>query len=376
LIPGLILKFAGSPKISGIKRGLLLICPPMYKVPKGLAPVAFIPGLAFEALVRLRNEAYSANWLHRHRLACPVISIGNITMGGTGKTPLAIHVAQMLRTLGYTPALLSRGYGRLSGGTLVLPPGKKIPDPVSALGDEPALIQRRVPAAWIGISKNRFTAGRMIEQQKSVAFILDDGFQHRKLFRDLDIVVVDGSQGLESNRIFPGGTLREPISSLRRCHMIVVNGHQEDMHSMESCIRRLEIQAKIVRCEQRITSLIPFADWQNNVFASGGGFAKTAFAVAALGNPDRFLRDLRSFGIEVKGKRLFPDHYGLNEKDWKSCGKAAAAQGVDALVTTEKDAIKASHPPGFPLMVAIQSTEIFDDGALEEALQQCLGKQL
>ena len=324
---------------------------------------------------RLRNRAYSANWLNRQRLDCPVISIGNITMGGTGKTPLAIHVAQMLLGLGCTPAFLSRGYGRLSGEVVVLSPGKAIPDPVSALGDEPALIQRRVPAAWVGVSKNRFNAGALIERQKRVAFILDDGFQHRKLFRDLDIVVLDGSQALESARIFPSGALREPISSLRRCQLIVVNGHPEDMNPIESVMRRLECRATIVRCEQKINALIPFVDWQKNaVLAPGGRFANTAFAVAALGNPNRFLRDLCGFGIEVKGKKLFPDHYRLNERDWTSCWKAAAGQGVDAIVTTEKDAIKVSHPPGFPLMVAIQSTEMFDDGALEKALRKCTGE--
>jgi tetraacyldisaccharide 4'-kinase len=349
----------------------------MYKVPTGLAPVVFILRLAFEALVRLRNGAYSANWLHRHRLACPVISIGNITMGGTGKTPLAIHVAQMLIGLGHTPAFLSRGYGRLSGGTIILPPGKEIPDPVSALGDEPALIQRRVPAAWIGISKNRFEAGKMIEQQKKVAFILDDGFQHRRLFRDLDIVVVDGSQALESNRIFPSGTLREPISSLRRCQLIVFNGLQEDMHPIEASIGNVGSRAKIIRCEQRIKSLIPFPDWQrNNEFTPGGGGVKTAFAVAALGNPERFLQDLCRTGIDVKGKKLFPDHHRLSQIDWTSCCEEARMQAVDALVTTEKDAIKVSHPPEFPLMVATQSTETFDDGALEKALRKCTGERL
>jgi tetraacyldisaccharide 4'-kinase len=349
----------------------------MYKVPTGLAPVVFIPGLAFEALVRLRNRAYSSSWLHRHRLACPVISIGNITMGGTGKTPLAIHAAQILLRLGRTPAFLSRGYRRLSREMIVLRPGEEIADPASALGDEPALIHRRVPAAWIGVSKNRFSAGEMIEQQKKVAFILDDGFQHRKLFRDLDIVVLDGSQALEPDRVFPRGTLREPVSSLRRCQLIVVNGHHEDMHSIESYISGLGGQAKIVRCDQRINALMPFADWQkNDGFAPGGGFVKTVFAVAALGNPDRFLRDLRRFGIEVKGKKLFPDHYRLNESDWTSCCETAAVQGVDALVTTEKDAIKVSQAPGFPLMVAIQSTEMFDDGALEKALRKCTGEPL
>jgi tetraacyldisaccharide 4'-kinase len=344
----------------------------MYKVPKVMAPVAFIPGLAFEALVRLRNGAYSGNWLHRDRLACPVVSIGNITMGGTGKTPLAIHTAQMLLRLGQTPAFLSRGYRRTSAEMIVLPPGKEIPEPESALGDEPALMQRRVPAAWIGISKNRFQAGEIIERQKRVVFILDDGFQHRQLYRDLDIVVLDGSRVLESDRIFPRGTLREPISSLRRSHLVVVNGAQENGPLSESLLKGLDASAGIVRCEQIIDALVPFADWKKNVFTRVGCSAKAVFAVAALGNPERFLRDLRRFGVEVMGKKLFPDHYMLSERDWASCCKEAAVKSADAIVTTEKDAIKIARAPGFPLMVAIQSTEMFDEGALERALIGCI----
>jgi tetraacyldisaccharide 4'-kinase len=348
----------------------------MYKLPAAMAPVVFIPGLAFEALVRLRNKAYSDNWLHRKKLAWPVISVGNITMGGTGKTPLAIHIAQMLVRIGQTPAFLSRGYGRTSGEVIVLPPGKTIADPEYGLGDEPALMQRRIPAAWIGISKSRFQAGEIIERQERVVFILDDGFQHRKLFRDVDIVVLDGSQALESNRVFPRGTLREPVSSLRRSHLIVVNGFQKDMPPFSSFLRKLEVPAAIVRCEQRIDALVPFADWQNGrVFAPGGCPVQKAFAVAALGNPERFLRDLRSFGVEVNGKILFPDHHRLSERDWTLCCGEAAARGADAIVTTEKDAVKVSHSPVFPLMVAIQSTEMFDEGALERALRNCIAER-
>jgi tetraacyldisaccharide 4'-kinase len=348
----------------------------MYKVPKAAAPVVFIPGLAFETLVRLRNGAYSGQWLHRDRLACPVISIGNLTLGGTGKTPLAIHTARLLLELGKTPAFLSRGYGRVSGETIVLPPGKEIPDPQSAMGDEPAMMRRRVPAAWVGISKNRYQAGEMIERQERVVFILDDGFQHRRLCRDLDIVVLDGSRALESDRIFPRGTLREPVSSLRRSHLVVVNGTREDMPSFEFLLKRLDVPAKIVRCEQRITALVPFSDWQKDrVFTESACSAETVFAVAALGNPQRFLQDLHGFGVEVKGKKLYADHYRPNKRDWTSCCEKAAGQGADALVITEKDAIKISDPPDFPLMVAIQSTKIFDEGELEKALRNCTGER-
>jgi tetraacyldisaccharide 4'-kinase len=349
----------------------------MYKVPSGLAPIFFIPGLAFEALVRLRNGAYSSNRLPRRKLDSPVISIGNITMGGTGKTPLAIHIAQMLLKMECTPAILSRGYGRLSSRMQVIPPGLEMKNSASMLGDEPALIRRRVPGAWMGISKNRFAAGRLIERQKNgVAFILDDGFQHRKLCRDLDIVTIDRSQPLESNRIFPRGTLREPISALRRCHIIAINSVQNGGGSFESVMKKLGIQAKFLKCEQQISEIIPFADWQKSCGDAITGLnVKKAYAVAALGNPSRFLNDLERNGIEIRGKSLYPDHRELSRNDWIFCCERAREKAAEAIIITEKDAIKVMHPPDFPLLVAVQTTKISEPEFLEDALKKLIGER-
>src|SRR5262249_53976455 len=159
---------------------------------------------------RARNELYAGGWLRERRLPRPVISVGNLTLGGTGKTPLAIYLAELLRKLDAAPALLSRGYGRRSRDRIqVFGPGDEVSNLVWRAGDEPALVRRRVPAVWLGISKDRRAAGeRVLEKKPDVVFILDDGFQHRKLHRDLDIVVVDRAQPLTTNRVFPRGTLR------------------------------------------------------------------------------------------------------------------------------------------------------------------------
>ncbi len=349
----------------------MLICLPMDKIPSGLAPAVFIPGLAFEALVRLRDWGYSSNRLRQRRLKSPVISIGNLTLGGTGKTPLVIHIAQMLINLGRSPAILSRGYGRLSGGMHILPPDVEIKDPASELGDEPALIRRRVPAAWLGISKNRFETGSLLEQNNKLAFLLDDGFQHRKLYRDLDIVVIDGSQPLESNSVFPRGTLREPISALRRCDIIIVHSASDNIVPLKNTLGRLGCTAEVFECEQKISAIISFPDWQkSSESTTARPCLKTVYPVTALGNPKRFLRDLSRAGIKVNGKKLFPDHHRLSRKDWRTCYEEARRNAVDAIILTEKDAIKLTDPPDFPLMVAIQSTEMLDAGALEMILKK------
>ena len=237
----------------------------MYRTHPAFAPALYIPGLLFEALVRARNGLYELSLLPRHRLPTPVVSIGNITMGGTGKTPFVICVAQMLSRFGFTPAVLTRGYGRMRSSKLhVLRPDETVPSPATTLGDEPALIRRRVPSAWMGVSKNRYRTGTLLSKRNErMVLVLDDGLQHRKLHRDLDIAVIDSSRPLGSDRVFPRGTLREPVSALRRCDVIVINDSTDSAQSdkIETEIRHLGARAKIFHCRQEIQALVPFFSW-------------------------------------------------------------------------------------------------------------------
>jgi tetraacyldisaccharide 4'-kinase len=360
----------------------MLICEGMRTISPALMPVLCIPGLIFEALVRLRGSLYSSALLPQYRLPGPVISIGNITAGGSGKTPLVIHVARMLLKLGGTPALLSRGYGRARPNeSCILPPGKTVPSPAGALGDEPALVRRHLPSIWMGVSKNRFGAGNTIAgRETNPVFLLDDGFQHRRLHRDLDIVIIDRSQPLAANRLLPRGTLREPVSELRRCHVVVINGMPEKgkiADPLEEEIRSLHPCGTVFHCTQFISSLISFPSWKEHGELSAPSVAiRSAFLVAAVGNPGRFQRDFRRLGIEVRGTRFFPDHYWLTPKDWRACAEEARRKAADAIVTTEKDAVKISRPPDFPLIVCMQSTEIPEAGKFELVLKACIERRL
>jgi len=347
----------------------------MHKVPSTLEPFAAIPGVLFEIAVRLRNRFYASGLLAPRRLPAPVISIGNITMGGAGKTPLVIYLARTLAELGFNPVVLSRGYGReRPNESHVLVPGHSIPNAASLIGDEPALIRRHVPDAWMGISKNRIATGHSIAKQlKRPAFILDDGFQHRRLYRDLDIVVVDRSQPLRANRIFPVGTLREPLAELRRCHMVILNGPYGRLapDPKEAEVREFHPEARIFSCAQTIRYLIPFPSWREGRTAGDAGERpRSVYLVAAVGNPERFDRDVRQLGIEVRGMRFFADHYAPNPGEWRVCSREAHAKGAEALLITEKDAVKISRPPDFPLKVAVQETVLSDAGAFEQVLKR------
>lgn len=358
----------------------MLIWQPMQSVPRALEPILFIPGLLYEALVRARNGLYAKGLFTQHRLPGPVISVGNITVGGSGKTPLVIHIAQLIAERGFQPAILTRGYGRDSSDkTVIVRPGELVPSAARVLGDEPAVIRRHVPSSWMGISRNRLEAGRSIAQMaEKPVFILDDGFQHRQLGRDLDIVMLDGSQPMRSNRVMPRGTLREPLSGLRRCHAAVVNGVREAgaASAIAENFVRYNSTASVFFCSQKIGSVIPFTSWSGAVSQAWPRQPRSAFLVAALGNPGRFEQDVRQYGIEVAGTKLFRDHHWPTPGDWSDCVHRARRLNAECMITTEKDAVKISQPPDFPLFIATQSTVIFRAGDFHEILTRCVEGRL
>ncbi|MDR1728456.1 MAG: tetraacyldisaccharide 4'-kinase [Acidobacteriota bacterium] len=395
----------------------------MHTLPPALAPVASVSGLLYRAGVGLRNRAYSSGWLPSRRLGRPVVSVGNLTTGGTGKTPMVIHLAGMLGEAGYDVAILTRGYGRRDAKrTIVLPPTQAppmetaqggaretapperhaagIPEPGDAepapvadapdaatIGDEAALLRRRLPLAWMGVSADRFAAGAAILREAPRAvFILDDGFQHRRLSRNLDIVMIDGTagaEGLGDGRLLPCGTLREPPGGLRRARVVVINGGADDAGAdmeLERRLRRHAPESVFFHCTQRIAALIPFERWSKPLAPSpcapAGGEPpsppRSAFLVAAIGNPGRFARDVGLSGVAVAGTRFFRDHATVLPPEWDACAAEAQAKDADAIVITEKDAVKVARPPGFPLLVAVQATELKEPARFREIVRSCI----
>lgn len=335
------------------------------------------PGLLYAGAVQIRNRLFDVGFLRCDSLPNPVISIGNLTVGGTGKTPLVIHFAQVLGRLGAEPALLSRGYGRAARGSLVLPPGDRRSALSRLAGDEPALIRRRVPGIWLGIAGDRRAVGLQILRRNAQAvFLLDDGFQHRRLRRDLDIVVLDRSQPFDQNRLLPAGTLREPLAGLRRADLVVLNGdrHAAGDDPLHASVRRYNTKADIFHCTQHIERLVSFDGWlENGPDCTPFSDAPPVFLVAAVGNPKRFRADVAAFGAVVAGERFYPDHFSLKAHDWSSCVAEARARGAGALLTTEKDAIKSPRVSGLPLLVAVQSTRFVEQTELEGILRGVIG---
>jgi tetraacyldisaccharide 4'-kinase len=272
------------------------------------------------------------------KLGIPVISVGNLSMGGTGKTPCVLHLAGLLRGAGHTPAILTRGYGRHAlAGDLAVAPGAQVS--IEESGDEPQIfIRSGLAAVGIGADRAR-TAALLLERFPVDVFLLDDGFQHTRLWRDLDIVLIDALDPFGGGYLFPLGRLREPVSSLSRAGAIVITRSQfsELAPAIEHVVRQANLHVPIFR-----SGIEPEA-WVDA--ATGATYPLdrppfgTAGAFCGLGNPQSFQRTLERLGVPPAAWFEFDDHHRYRARELRSMAHQAGAAGAIALVTTEKDAV-------------------------------------
>ncbi len=263
---------------------------------------------------------YQKGWFKQHRLKAPVISVGNLTVGGTGKTPMVIWLAEKFLADGKRVAILSRGY-RGSSGT----------------SDEIELMKFRLQSrVAFGVGKNRFAVGQRLEAQQPIdIFLLDDGFQHLQLARDLDILLMDASRPMQGELLLPAGRLREPLGAMSRANLVVFT-RTETVPGTFEAIEKLS-QFRLFGSSTR---LLGFRRFGGDFFLQSRDEVGTGpfFAFCGLGNPDAFLRDLRNWGLTICGQAIFPDHYRYRESDISTIKQAAKQTGANAFITTEKDA--------------------------------------
>lgn len=270
---------------------------------------------------------------HAQKLGTPVISVGALAMGGAGKSPFVAHLAQKLADSGRTPAILTRGYGRKSKLDVIVPRGGTAP--VEQTGDEAQTYVRQA-AAHVGIGGDRYEVGRRMERELNPdVFLLDDGFQHFRLHRDHDIVLIDALDPLGGG-VFPLGRLREPVSALARATAIVITRAEGRHVGIERLIRRYNPRAAIFRAK---------------VVALGELPEGPVAAFCGLGQPRTFWRTLETLGIQAAPRLVFPDHHRYTARDLEEIGRQAAAAGAHALVTTEKDMMNLPAGAAPPLKV-------------------------
>ncbi len=282
-----------------------------------------------------------------YSLQTKVVSVGALVMGGAGKSPVVAHLAQRLHAAGRNPAILTRGYRRKSSGIVIVPRGESAP--IAQTGDE-AQIFVRAGCAHLGIGADRFEAGRQLEQALHPGiFLLDDGFQHVRLRRDEDIVLIDALDPLAGG-VFPLGRLREPFANIARATAIIVTrvDRERSIAGIERLIRRYNPLAPIFRSRVLPREWIRFGSDSS----SPSPFRRVG-AFCGLGSPNSFWRTLEELRLEVAFRRAFSDHHPYSPSELRRLAAQASAQGVEALVTTEKDvmnlcegasALLAPHP--------------------------------
>ncbi len=319
-----------------------------------LTPFSWLFGTATE----IRRSLYQSGVFTVHRVPCPVISVGNLTVGGTGKTPLVEWVVRETRKLGKQAAVLSRGYGASAKG---------VPDELAALSES---LQQ---LAYVSDPDRVRGALEAIERHRAEVLVLDDGFQHHRLARDLDIVAVDATLPFGGGYCLPRGMLREPVRALRRSDVVVLTrADQVEANTLGRLARRLHraapkaVLATADHRPQCVRSLV-----SGEVFPPSSLEGRRVYAASGIGNPRAFEATLKSLGAYLAGAARFVDHHDYRPEEIEALRRAADAAGANTLVTTAKDAVKWPAPSGpGPEPVALEVRMTFRTG--EEQVRERL----
>lgn len=299
--------------------------------------------IPYRMLVSFRRRAYQRDWLRQHHLPKPVVSVGNLTVGGTGKTPLVIWLAQQLHANGQRVAILSRGYGRQApSGNVMVSDGMGLVKDWRIAGDEPWMIAMNCPWAIVAVGPDRHRLGQwVLEKMDCDYFILDDGYQHLSLYRDLDVLLFDATDVNGLAGVLPAGRLREPLDAMNGDEAFVFT-RADSLASIQPVRERIEdslgqsispiiLKSVLKQVEHLVTGQVRTVDV----------LVKTPLLViSGIGNPKSFCELLKCGGFEVCEEIQFPDHceYGQNEVD---VIRRTMEQFTGAIaVTTEKDAVK------------------------------------
>ena len=300
------------------------------------------------------------------RLPRPVISIGNLHFGGGGKTPLVVALAARLVEHGRQPAILSRGYRRTSRGARVVSRGAGPELSPAEAGDEPFLMASRLPGVPVVVGESRAEAGRLAWstlQPPPQLFLLDDGFSHAALARDLDLLVFPAADPFGGGRLLPSGRLREPLAAAARADAAVVTGARGVAGEAERLATALARFGFAGRCFTSATVALPPRLATGEVLAA----ATPVFALAAIARPAAFFAAARASGVDLRGERAFRDHHAYPARDLEAIEAAARAAGAVCLLTTEKDAPKLAGRAGLP--IATLEIEARPEPALLEWLE-------
>ena len=315
----------------------------------------------YGAAATWRRQWYGRDPSRRHRLQHPVVSVGNLRVGGTGKTPIVAAIARMLVARGEQPAILSRGYGRRVSldGVTVVSDGQAILTGVDTAGDEPLLLARALPSVPVLVGANRYLSGRLAEQRfGATVHLLDDGFQHFELARDVDLLATSEEDLTED--LLPAGRLREPLAIAALADAALVTAGYVEAAARVG--RALNVPTAFL-----VSRGIGVPYWVASHDTVVVPADERVFAVAGIARPERFFADIESAGWRLVGTRAFADHHAFTDVDVMKVAIAARAAGASIVMTTEKDAVRFDPDrlegvplAAVPLEVSIEPAAAFD----------------
>jgi tetraacyldisaccharide 4'-kinase len=313
-----------------------------------LSRIALAPfGVAYGAAVRARLALYRHGRLRVERIGAPVLSVGNLTAGGTGKTPLVEWLArEIAKREGLRVCILTRGYGRADvRRRVVVSDGTRVLAGAREAGDEPLLLAERLLAQGVAVvcDANRAAAARFaISELHSEFFILDDGFQHLRVARDLNVVTLDATDPWGGGKLLPAGLLREPVSELSRADCVVITRAElaKDLERLRADASRLSGGRPIFDARTRMIGAQLFTPGEGGEMMPLAQLPRAVAAFCGVGNPRAFFLNLKGEGFELKHARSFADHRRYTQQDVTEIEAEARSVGAEALLTTAKDAVK------------------------------------
>lgn len=300
----------------------------------------------YRRFLAARDRLYERGLLRSREVGPPVVSVGNLTVGGSGKTPAVELAVRTLLELGHRPAVLSRGYRRRSRGVQVVADTAAIRLEAEDAGDEPFLLARRLPGIPVVVGANRWEAARLcLERFPVTALVLDDGFQHRSLRKHLEIVMVRARRPWGNGRLLPGGPLREPLTALARADLVVAAGAaaEEDLEEV-----RRAVAAHAPGVPVLTARYVPVECWDAERMSRQPPQALAGarlLAFAGIAAPESFRATLAELGVDVVGLVTFGDHHWYRAEDLRRLNDRAGALGALGLVTTEKDWVRLRRVP-------------------------------
>ena len=323
--------------------------------------VLLLLSLVYDGIMRLRARLYAAGILPSRSLPCRVISIGNITSGGTGKTPMTIFVAEQLRAMGYRVVVISRGYrGRLEATGGVVSDGETVFLGPDDAGDEPALLARVLKGIPVLVGRRRYEMGRLaVDRFKPDVIVLDDAFQHMGLQRDLNLVLLDGRSPFGNGHLLPRGPLREPPTALKRAHTVLYTRCDQ----FYKISRPRELPGDLPVFATRHVPTIRTPENEDDLFLLESNNLdllrnKNVVAFAGLGDNQQFFDSLKPFGCRLARTFSFEDHHWYSFVETKQLAESAKILHVDAVVTTGKDFVKIADFNMWPCKLIVVDVKI------------------